>query len=157
MTQRKCEMPGCERKHLAQGLCAGHYRELRYYGVLDVMQLQAPDGEPLAYYREHVTDDTDECFSWPYAVDNNGYGVVTIDGRPQRVHVLACEHANGPRPSGMHAAHGPCHRPNCWSPRHLRWATPVENMADKVRDGTSRKGERKRSVRAAGVDHENLL
>jgi len=58
------------------------------------------------------------------------------------VHALVLEAFAGPRPDDHEALHGPAgNQVNCW-PENLRWGTPVENAADKLRDGTAPRGER---------------
>jgi hypothetical protein len=82
----------------------------------------------------------DGCWEWPWATDTKGYGRVVIDGKQRSVHVMACEHAHGPKPEpAMQAAHKPieCHNPCCFRPDHLRWATKAENQADRKLDGTA--------------------
>ena len=54
-------------------------------------------------------------------------------------HRWVLELAVGPPPfDRAEAAHAPliCNNPSCVSPKHLRWATHAENMADTVIDGT---------------------
>jgi hypothetical protein len=85
--------------------------------------------------------ETDECIRWPFATRHGGYGVMYWDGQQRTVHTAACEIANGPRPQGMQAAHN-CGVPACFNRRHLRWATPKQNMADHLIHGTSNRGGR---------------
>jgi hypothetical protein len=78
---------------------------------------------------------TMDCILWPFGV-SSGYGRVNIDGRNTLAHVVACEHVNGPKPEAhLEAAHL-CHQPLCVNGRHLYWATPLENAADRIVDGT---------------------
>lgn len=44
-----------------------------------------------------------------------------------------------PASSNMQAAHSCRHR-NCINSRHLSWKTPVQNQADRLRDGTDARG-----------------
>jgi hypothetical protein len=66
----------------------------------------------------------------------------TANWRPRtvrRAHRVMCEIAHGPKPApGFVAAHT-CGkgREGCVNPRHLRWASQKENMADKLLHGTS--------------------
>lgn len=77
---------------------------------------------------------------------NNGYFGVSLcrDGRVERrnVHVLVLEAFDPPRPNGFEALHGAGGSlDNRW-PENLRWGTPAENAADKLRDDTHQRGER---------------
>ena len=114
--------------------------------------------EALQHFYDNLLTETDDCKIWPYAVQGgeHPYGVVRLDGKVQRVHVLACEAFNGPRPPGAEAAHGPCHQPRCWNGRHLRWATSAENQADRDRDGTSQHGERNGNVKLSTADVDEI-
>lgn len=76
-----------------------------------------------------------------------GYPVVALMmvGEEQRrtfVHILVCEAFHGPAPSPDHeVAHNDGDRANGYY-RNLRWATHVENEADKIAHGTRPVGER---------------
>lgn len=102
-------------------------------------------------YLRAILDDLDTldptpCLDWPYASDRDGYGLVYLEGRTSRAHILACEMMFGPRPTGMVAAHS-CGRPQCFNPYHLRWATHSENQMDRVAHGTSNRGSRHASAK----------
>ena len=87
----------------------------------------------------------DDCLLWPHGLNSKGYGQVRLDGKRHLVHRLACEWAHGPAPEGkphaLHAAHEVCGNRNCIARAHVRWGSREENMADRVADGTSSKGE----------------
>ncbi len=96
-------------------------------------------GLALAFARAAAETDTDECIVWPYRLTTDGYGRLDVDGKRLRAHRFVLELASGPAPGpGYEAAHAPviCHNPPCVNPAHLRWATRVENVGDKVLDGT---------------------
>lgn len=84
------------------------------------------------------------CMLW-LASRTRGYGAFYFDGRMRpapRISLILAGHAV---PGiGFEAAHNPgeCHRRDCVAPDHLRWATAVENQADRVIDGTTNRGER---------------
>ena len=95
----------------------------------------------------------DGCLLWPHAQDRDGYGMVSLDGKMQKVHRVACEWAHGPAPEGkphaLHVAHEICGNKHCCAPAHLRWGNDAENRADMIADGTSGKGERHGQARLA--------
>lgn len=98
--------------------------------------MRARPGEAAATFEQLVTRNTDDCTLWPFSVNSRGYGQLGVNGVSTSVHVLACERAHGPRPEGMQVAHS-CGVRRCLNPRHVRWATPAENEADKVAHGTA--------------------
>ncbi len=87
--------------------------------------------------------ETDECVIWPRRLSAQGYAYVYGDGYHHRpAHRVALE-LREPPPTPRHMAiHGPCHNRACINYRHLRWGTGRDNEMDKVRDGTSNRGER---------------
>lgn len=94
---------------------------------------------------------SDECVLWPHGCDAHGYGQLSVNQYPHKVHVLVCEHHHGPRPDGMEVAHS-CGVRNCMNSAHLRWATRKENVADTVRHGRTTRGERSASAKLSEVD-----
>jgi len=58
-----------------------------------------------------------------------------------RVHCLVLEAFVGPRPGGMHGAHGDGD-PGNNRLDNLRWATPAENIADRAAHGRTARGAR---------------
>jgi hypothetical protein len=98
---------------------------------------------------------TDACIDWPWANNGNGYGMVTEKRRNLYVHVLVCERVHGIRPIGAQVAHS-CGRPSCCNPRHLRWATPAENCADRTTHGTQAIGERNPGAKLTQEDIETI-
>jgi len=83
--------------------------------------------------------DTDDCIRWERSLAGNGYGMVRA-GRMRGAHVVVCEWAHGPRPDGREVAHS-CGVRCCVNPQHLRWATHVENVADRRTHGTQPIGD----------------
>lgn len=137
----KCSADGCDRAHYAKGWCTKHYNQWRLTG--DPMPKRAketPNGAPIRWIKDHAFFDRDECLIWPYSRAKSGYGDINGVGGAHR---FMCEVAHGlPKSIGMHAAHN-CGRgaDGCVNPKHLRWATPIENARDRIIHGTSNRGE----------------
>lgn len=106
------------------------------------MKAKSHRGEPLKFLRAAITNPGEECIVWPYGKTRGGYGSVWFEGRKCRAHRVALILYSGERPKpGIEVAHAvECHNPACINPRHLRFATTSENHADKVLNGTLRKG-----------------
>jgi len=112
-------------------------------------------GEPLRFIREiAVPYQGDDCLTWPFARITNGYGSVWYEGKVKYPHRIVCELAHGPAPSPRHEAAHSCGKGHegCVNPRHLRWATPKENNADKVNHGTTLRGERSARAKLSAAD-----
>ena len=102
---------------------------------------QAPHGAGLAFLRALVGTTDTECVTWPFYVRRDGYGSVRYQARPHHAHHVACLFAHGDAPEGKPEAAHACRNRACVNPNQLRWASYVENSADKIAHGTLLKGE----------------
>ncbi len=74
------------------------------------------------------------------SLGTTGYLVISIEGKPRKVHVLVLETFVGKRPKRCDACHNDGHRfRNALV--NLRWASRTENMADARKHGTLPQGE----------------
>lgn len=69
------------------------------------------------------------CWLWLLAVDKDGYGLITIDGKSKRVHRLSYEIFKGDIPEKMLVLHS-CDMPSCVNPEHLKIGTHKDNYND---------------------------
>jgi hypothetical protein len=101
----------------------------------------------------------DECLPWPYVRVPAGYGQLWRNGRMQHVHRLVCEEIHGPPPSAKHCAAHTCGngRGACVNPRHLRWATPTENQADRIKHGTDLRGAKNHNTKLTEKDVRAIM
>lgn len=129
-----CTVEGCNSKPRGRGLCNMHWLRWRKHG--DPLGGRTPNGESLRYFKEVVCRyDREDCLLWPYGRGGNGYAQIG----DVYVHRLACESRHGPAPEGKPEAAHSCGNGHlgCVSPKHLRWASHVENMDDMAVQGRS--------------------
>ena len=140
---RICSIEGCGKEVDARGWCVTHYTNARRRGDPLKGPTRAPNNSRLRWLREHASHQGDNCLFWPMP-HRCGYPNLRIDGADMKAHRLMCALAHGEPPDvKMQAAHS-CGRGHdgCLNPRHLRWATVVENSADRIAHGTANRGER---------------
>lgn len=84
--------------------------------------------------RHAATFDSDECLIYPFKRYVNGYGGTWVNSVETYAHRHMCKVAHGDAPSPDHEAAHSCNngKKGCINPKHLRWATHAENMADTV-------------------------
>jgi len=142
----RCTIVGCESFQCnSHGYCWKHYTRWRRHGD----PMHTPYGKAAAWLIAHQNHQGDECLTWPFGSSDTGYGQVTFEG----VHILAhrqmCILVHGQPPSRRHQAAHACGNGHlgCVNPKHLRWATPRQNNADKLRHGTTNRGERSKGAK----------
>lgn len=146
---KPCLIEGCNgNAHYAasgyRGWCSAHYgRWVRNGDPLGGRPTM--NGDPQRFIDDIVLEFRGEaCLAWPFATNSLGRAQINLAGKPVEVARLACEHRHGPPPSPEHEAAHNCGNGHegCCNPDHLRWATTVENQRDRVKHGTSNRGER---------------
>ena len=141
-THIDCSVEGCDRAALLRsGLCTPHDRRVRLYG--SPFGGRAIRGDPLKWVEWAAASDTDDCLDgWPFTLVSDGRpGLAALGRRSMSASRLVCIKAHGePNSPDLHAAHS-CGNKMCLNPRHIRWATAVENAHDKIPHGTHLSGE----------------
>lgn len=130
-SDKKCLVDGCQNFRLARGFCRSHYEKNRTYGDPLGGRPKIPKTIQWLYDNAHYAGD--DCLTWPFCKNQYGYAIVGRNRRPRIASRFMCEIVNGPAPSKKYqAAHlcGNGHRA-CCNPRHLKWATPKENISHK--------------------------
>lgn len=136
-----CSVQNCANVHYGLGYCAKHYARMRRNGTLTIKK--AANGSKLQWVlNTALASETDECVPVPFAPGSHGYCALTTSSGRTLVHRYICEVTHGAPPTAAHEAAHSCGRRLCVNKRHLRWATPKENQADKLLHGTSLRGER---------------
>lgn len=108
----------------------------------DETRRKAAIGEASDFFWNVVLNyEGDDCLAWPFN-RARGYGRVWHGGRMRTVSNLVCRYVHGEPPEGkLDAAHscGKGHE-GCVNPRHIRWASRAENLAEAVVHGTRGRG-----------------
>ncbi|MEO7387413.1 MAG: DNA (cytosine-5-)-methyltransferase [Gammaproteobacteria bacterium] len=150
-----CSIDGCGGKRHAGGFCTSHYSRFKRHG--DPLAGRVNEGAPSAFLDAHVTHAGNDCVIWPYARLASGYGSVQSEGKTARAHRVMCQLAHGvPADRSFDAAHS-CGTRLCINPRHLRWATRTENMADAITHGTTTRGEKHGAHRLTEDDVREIM
>lgn len=136
-----CLIAGCEKNTHGTRMCPMHRRRLRVHG--DPLYLgRTENGLPAKFIEDAMRSQTDECILWPFHINKiTGYADVNANGT-RRAHRIICQRVYGAAPTPKHESAHSCNIRHCLNPRHLRWATRIENQADRVDHGTSNRGER---------------
>lgn len=139
-----CSIDGCDRPIVnGRGWCRRHYARWARHGDPEAGGLLRKE-KTQGFLKQATSYDGEDCLIWPYARLKNGHAVINIGGKVKIVSRLVCESANGQPPSPKHEAAHSCGNGHlgCIAPKHLRWATRLENERDKFIHGTTNRGER---------------
>jgi hypothetical protein len=139
-----CTIAECGRPHHARGWCLKHY--LRWRNHDDPLYVDGTSpGEAQKYFWGVVlSHQSAECLFWPFGRNENGYGMISHEGRNWIASRLACQLVNGQPPTPDHEAAHSCGKGHlgCVNPHHVDWKTHIENMADALVHGTMGPGEK---------------
>lgn len=141
---KSCSVEGCGGAFYSLGYCYPHYRRFRRHG--DPLGGTTSKGVVANFVRSLISGaiSSDECITWPFARGTGGRAAYQANGKRVTAHRYICEAVHGEPPSNEHQAAHSCGNGHlgCVNPKHLRWATPQENMDDQPLHGRRRNGER---------------
>lgn len=142
MNTQPCKLEGCENKARKYGYCVKHCDRFRRHG--DPTGGGKSKGVVADFLRqasEH--EDAGACLLWPWEESRvpEGYARASLNGKVMGAHRAVCILAHGEPPFvGAEAAHS-CGNGHlaCVNPKHLRWATHQENIAEAKAHGRRRR------------------
>jgi hypothetical protein len=142
---RGCLVDDCDRPHDAHGYCSLHRQRWERFGDPLRENVIASPGNPEAFFQQALKCTSDECLIWPYGRDNRGYAQMSWRKRGKaikKVYCAVCEEVHGTPPTPKHEAAHSCGNGHlgCINPRHLRWLTHKENLAEMRAHGRGANG-----------------
>lgn len=134
---RPCSIVGCDGATgvpgTARGLCASHYNRWQRHG--DPLAGGISPLVPTQWIRDHSDYQGDECLTWTFHRGPAGYGKIQDGGKSTPASRRMCIEAHGEPPSPEYEAAHSCGNGHlgCVNPKHLRWKTKLENLAERER------------------------
>lgn len=121
-----------------------------------IVRIQSLDDEKRYIIDRTNVDHETGCWLWALTITKHGYaqgGTIALVAKygTHRIHKISYQVFVGVVPSDLHVRHK-CRNKHCCNPEHLELGTAVENMADKVRDGTGAIGSKQGSAKLTEVD-----
>jgi len=141
---RICSVADCGKQISSRRLCSAHYSKFLKYGD-PLVKRQVEKGSHERWLRANIGYDGHDCLIWPFSSRSNGYGVASLQSKGlMAAHRFMCILVNGEPPTPKHVSAHSCNNGNkgCVSPLHVRWATHVENSADRYAHGTMMIGDK---------------
>jgi len=137
-----CSVEGCEKPSRERGWCSMHYARWLTHGDVNYAGKPRPKTKLQKFIEEAVAYKGDDCLYWPWPTKSRR-GSIFVDGRLVKAPRYVCTLVHGEPPTPEYeAAHSCGHGWEvCLNPNHLRWATPIENAADRYLHGTDARGE----------------
>ena len=155
----RCSVASCDRSaHFTAGgrggLCSTHYKRKLKNGDPNLVGRRSSPA--IDWVEAHVSHPGDECLIWPFHIGKDGYGRVheRRTGKLMTTSRMMCIMAHGePESEKLQAAHS-CGNGNqgCVNPRHLYWTDHTGNQADRVKHGTTNRGQRQWQAKLTEAD-----
>lgn len=155
---RICSVEGCMSAHDAKGFCHRHYMRFRLHGdPLAGRKSTIPKGTTGKFIAEvALRHEGDDCLDWPFSTVRN-YGQMVENGKHWIASRYVCTIVNGSPPTPKHEAAHYCGNARCVNPKHIRWATAVENAGDKLIHGTVVLGSRQANSKLSEEDVRRVV
>lgn len=141
-----CSIEGCGKPAICRGWCDMHYTRYKRHGD-PLVTKTAAEGDGLSFLMARLSYSGRDCVEWPYSKSGLGYGQTFYQGQVRQTHRLMCFLAHGEPPTPKHHAAHRCGNYACINPRHIRWRTPRQNIAEKKRHGREAFGEARPSAK----------
>lgn len=135
---RVCSIDGCNKPHMARGLCMMHWKRLQRHG--DPLCVLTKRGmQPEEIFQENIEHTSNGCMLWRGSVGTDGYGYLSVKGKTIGAHREAYRRFRGPIPKGLLVCHS-CDTPLCVNPNHLFLGTHKDNTDDMLSKRRHRHG-----------------
>lgn len=140
--QTECTVSGCPLPGFSLDLCRTHYIRLKKHG--DPIAGSTYKGEVALFVFDTVASwESDDCLIWPFSCSgkNRDRPQFWLGQKKHNTARFICTNEYGEPPSPSHETAHSCGNSLCVNKKHIRWATHVENEADKIIHGTKPYGE----------------
>lgn len=136
-----CSVANCENPVFCRSLCQKHYARLLRHGSPTGGSTE--HGAILDWIKSNMHSWGDECMYYPGYNKEDRLRFQIGDKRFFAARWV-CIQVHGDPPSKFHEAAHECGNGHlsCVNPKHLRWATKLENQEDKFRHGRQVRGSR---------------
>ena len=151
--KRICSVDGCGNPVTTRGYCSAHYHRLMRYG--NPLAGKAYKSSAERWILAHASYEGDDCLTWPFnASARRKRSMIQIKTKNIPAARYMCMIAHGAPPSPDHDAAHSCGKGHkgCLNPKHLRWATHIENLNDMIAHNTRLYGARNPFAKLTAID-----
>jgi len=111
---------------------------MKLYGSPALIKITQYHGISLKERFLKYVQKTDSCWWWRGGINQKGYGMFNVQGKPRLAPRIAWGIFKGEVPAGIFVCHK-CDRPLCVNPEHLFLGDQMDNMKDMISKGRARK------------------
>lgn len=95
--------------------------------------------EDIVRFKGKYQEQSNGCYEWQAALNENGYGEFRVDGGRKKAHRVAYTIFKGEIPEGLLVCHS-CDNKKCVNPAHLWLGTDKDNAVDRNTKNRQNKG-----------------